>query len=55
MTEGGEKERELAKKYADYADKVKVASPRTALAFRRLAQRYESEAKREDERVEGRD
>ena len=55
MTEGGEKERELAKKYADYANKVKVASPRTALTFRRLAQRYESEAKREDERVEGRD
>src|SRR5436190_3862436 len=55
MTEGGEKERELAKKYADYANKVKVASPRTALTFRRLAQRYESEVKREDERVEGRD
>jgi hypothetical protein len=54
MTDGGEQERELAKKYIEYASKVKVAWPRTALALRRLAERYESEAKREDERVEGR-
>jgi hypothetical protein len=55
MTEGGEKERELARKYAEYANKVKLAWPRTALTLRRIAERYESDAKREDERVEGRD
>ena len=55
MTEGGEKERELAIKYAEYANKVKVTWPRTALTLRHIAERYESDAKREDERVEGRD
>ena len=55
MTDGGEQERELARKYAEYANKVKVAWPRTALALRRLAEGYEFQAKREDERVEGRD
>ena len=55
MTEGGEQERELAKKYSEFANRVKVSWPRTALALRRLAEQYESDAKREDERVEGRD
>lgn len=55
MTEGGEQERELAKKYSEFANRVKASWPRTALALRRLAEQYESDAKREDERVEGRD
>ncbi len=55
MTEGGEQERELARKYQTHADKCKVSWPRTALALRRLAQSYESQAKREDERAEARD
>jgi len=55
MTEGGEQERAIAKKYADHANKIKVSWPRTALALRRLAESYEFQAKREDERVEGRD
>lgn len=55
MTEGGEQERQLAKKYGELASKVKVSWPRTALALRRLAEQYESHAKREDERAEARD
>lgn len=55
MTEGGEQERELTRKYLEHANKLKLAWPRTALALRRIAESYESQAKREDERVEGRD
>jgi hypothetical protein len=54
MTEGGEQERALAKKYQALADRCKLRWPRTALALRRLAQSYESGARREDERAEGR-
>jgi hypothetical protein len=54
MTEGGEQERELAKKYNGYAEYCKMRWPRTALALRRIAEDYEREAKREDERAEGR-
>jgi hypothetical protein len=54
MTEGGEQERALAKKYHALAEKCKLRWPRTALALRRLAQTYESGARREDERAEGR-
>jgi len=55
MTEGGEKERELARKYFEFADKHKFKWPRTALTLRRIAESYELQAKREDERVEARD
>jgi hypothetical protein len=55
MTEGGEQERELARKYFEHANKLKLTWPRTALALRRIAESYESQAKREDERVESRD
>ena len=55
MTEGGEQERVIAKNYFDFANKVKFKWPRTALALRRIAESYESQAKREDERVEARD
>ena len=55
MTEGGEKERELARKYFGFADKVKLKWPKTAVALRRIAESYELQAKREDERVEARD
>jgi len=54
MNEGGEQERRLAQKYATYADKCKVGWPRTAVALRRLSESYASQAKREDERAEGR-
>ncbi|MHB8521885.1 MAG: alpha-crystallin domain-containing protein [Limisphaerales bacterium] len=55
LKDGGEQERELARKYRAFADKCKVACPRTALALRRIAEHYESEAKWQDERAEGRD
>jgi hypothetical protein len=55
ITEGGEQERELARKYKDLASKVKVSWPRTALTLRRIAERYELDARREDERIESRD
>jgi hypothetical protein len=55
ITEGGEQERALAKKYAAHADKCRIRWPRTALALRRIAESYEYQAKREDERAEGRD
>jgi hypothetical protein len=55
ITEGGEQERELARKYFGFADKLRLKWPRTALALRRIAESYELQAKREDERVEARD
>jgi len=55
ITEGGEQERELARKYFGFADKLRLKWPRTALALRRIAESYKLQAKREDERVETRD
>lgn len=55
MTEGGAKERTVARKYSEYANKLKVEWPRTALVLRRIANEYESLAKSEDEQAEGRD
>jgi hypothetical protein len=55
MTEGGAKERTVARKYSENANKLKVEWPRTALVLRRIANEYESLAKSEDEQAEGRD
>ena len=55
MTEGGEQERKLARKYRAYSEKCRVGWPRTGLALRRLAESYEAQGKREDERADGRD
>jgi hypothetical protein len=55
MNDGGEQERELVKKYRSFAEKCKVAWPRTALALRRIAERYEEQAKWQDAEVEARD
>jgi len=55
MRDGGEQERELAKKYSDYANRVKIVWPRITSALRRLAEKYEKQANSEDERVDGRD
>jgi hypothetical protein len=55
MNEGGEQERELAKKYRAHAERCKVSWPRTALALRRIAEDYEAQAKWQDEHAEARD
>jgi hypothetical protein len=46
--DGGEQERELVKKYLEYAEKVKDTSYRTAEILRKMAQRYERDAIQED-------
>ena len=51
---GGEQEREQVKKYRAYAEKCKVAWPRTALALRRIADNYDAHAKWQDELAETR-
>jgi hypothetical protein len=51
LTDGGEKERVLAKQYAAYAEACNIEWPRTAAILRRMAQLYEEEARREDEKV----
>lgn len=55
LNDGGEQERELAKKYRFFAEKCKIVWPRTALALRRIAEFYENQAKWQDERAESRD
>lgn len=51
-SKGGGQERRLAKKFRDYASQIKDESVRTAAALRRVAERYEYEAKWHDERDE---
>jgi hypothetical protein len=52
LGEGGTQERELARKYAAYAEACDVDWPRTAAALRRVARQYEADARREDERAQ---
>lgn len=52
--EGGRQERALSKEYAEYARKSEIEWPRTAAVLRRIADGYEVDAKREDERVASR-
>jgi hypothetical protein len=48
---GGNQERRLAQQFREYARRVEGKWPRTALMLDGIAQGYESEAKREDERA----
>jgi hypothetical protein len=51
LREGGEQERELAKKYRHFAERCQVDWPRTAAALRRVAEGYEEEARRADSKA----
>ena len=48
MTEGGQQERDLAALFSKRADACKIESPRVSAVLRKLAKRYEHEAKSED-------
>jgi len=48
ISEGGKQERELAERYNQFADAIKLKWPRTAAMLKRLAQGYIREARRED-------
>ncbi len=52
--EGGKQERELAQRYASYAEACDIEWPTTAAALRRVAHQYEEEARREDEKAKER-
>jgi transcriptional regulator with XRE-family HTH domain len=52
--EGGKQERELARKYASYAEACDIEWPMTAAALRRVAHQYEEDARREDEEAKER-
>lgn len=49
---GGQQERGLAEQYAGYADACRTRWPRTAAVLKNLAERYSSDARREDARDE---
>jgi hypothetical protein len=51
MREGGAQERELAEKYRRFAEASAIEWPKTASLLRRIADHYEDDARREDERV----
>ena len=51
-TEGGAKERALAEKYRMYAKASEVEWPGVAASLRRVAEKYEEDARREDAEVE---
>ncbi len=50
--DGGKQERDLTKKYHDYAEKLTLQWPRTSEILRRLERSYEYDANREDWDVE---
>lgn len=50
--EGGDQERELARKYRQWMRQIDIQWPRTARALRRLAESYEAEAQHHDEYAE---
>ncbi len=50
--EGGGQERELAKQYFDWADALRIEWPKTAASLRRVGERYEADARREDAEAE---
>lgn len=50
--EGGEQERELAEKYREQAERIKLKWPRTSEILRRIERSYKHEADWEDKRVE---
>jgi hypothetical protein len=55
LNDGGAQERDLVRNYRGYADRYKVAWPRTALVLRRIVDYYEAHAKWQDARVEARE
>lgn len=52
LTDGGEQERGLVRKYREQADAFADKWPRTAAILRRLADGYEREARQQDEESE---
>jgi transcriptional regulator with XRE-family HTH domain len=48
LDEGGVQERELAKKYFDWAEAVRIEWPKTAAALRRVGEQYEADGRRQD-------
>ena len=50
--EGGVQERQLAERYAGFASAVGDRWPRTAAMLRRMAERYRTDARREDQDAE---
>jgi hypothetical protein len=52
--DGGEQERDLVTKYRGFAERCKVCWPRTSLVLRRIADRFELQARQHDERADGR-
>ncbi|MYD03464.1 MAG: hypothetical protein F4X21_00690 [Acidimicrobiia bacterium] len=50
--EGGDQERELARKYRQWMRQIDIQWPRTARMLRRLAEAYEAEAEHHDEHAE---
>jgi hypothetical protein len=54
LNEGGVQERDLAKKYFDWAEAVRIEWPKTAAALRRVGEHYEAYARREDAEAESR-
>jgi hypothetical protein len=52
LHEGGEQERDLAKKYHRHADECQMRWPRVSAALRSLARGYEADAHRMDERAD---
>jgi len=49
LSEGGQKEYDLAKKYEDWARAVEATYPRTAGALRSVAEAYREEGRRHDQ------
>lgn len=52
LTEGGAQERKLSERYTGFAAATKDQWPRAAASLRRIAKRYDDQARREDDRVE---
>jgi hypothetical protein len=53
--EGGKQERSLAEQYKNYSEKVAVHYPKTNAILKKVAERYENEARSEDEKARRRD
>jgi hypothetical protein len=51
MTDGGQQEYELAKRYEDWASKIQASHPRTAAILRSMAESYREEGRQNDEEV----
>lgn len=49
LREGGEQERELAKRYAEHSEAIKYEWPATATALRKVASGYTDEARSGDD------